>query len=199
MSHPFSLSGNQVRVTASIGVASASRRRHGRTTCSGTRTWRCTPPSGTARAGRRPTSRGCTPTSGSGSTSRRRSGPRSSGSELTLFYQPIVNLQSGGDLRRGGAGPLGAPAVRPAAAAALHPAGRGDRPDRAARVVGAGRGVPPAPGLARSAPAALARRVGQHLRPAAPGRRGWPTRCARRSPRPASIRRRWCSRSPRAC
>ena len=44
--------------------------------------------------------------------------------------------------------PLAAPAARPDRARRVHPAGRGDRPDRAARAAGHRRGLPPASGVA---------------------------------------------------
>ena len=168
MSHPFSLSGNQVRATASIGVASASpddraddllrnadmamyaAKRHGK-------------------------GRAETYESRMYADIRERLDLEAAlraaieGQQLTLVLPADRQPADRRHLRLGGAGPVGAPAVRPASAAALHPARRGDRPHRAARVVGAGRGVPPAPGLAGGLPAALARHGDQHLGPAAPG------------------------------
>ena len=62
--------------------------------------------------------------------------------EFELRYQPIVHLRTRRDHRPGGAGPLAAPRARDHPAAGLHPAGRGDRHDRADRRMGAARGVP---------------------------------------------------------
>ena len=57
--------------------------------------------------------------------------------ELVVYYQPLVDLASARDHRARGAGALGAPRPRHAAARPVHPARRGDRADRAARSPGA--------------------------------------------------------------
>ena len=57
--------------------------------------------------------------------------------ELRLHYQPVISLDDGALERLRGADPLGAPRTRAGVADGVHPPRRGDRPDRAARVVGA--------------------------------------------------------------
>ena len=63
--------------------------------------------------------------------------------ELILHYQQKVEPEDRADRRRRGAGALAAPGVGPGAPGALHPARRGDRPDRQHRRMGAARGLPP--------------------------------------------------------
>ena len=65
--------------------------------------------------------------------------------EFVLHYQPIVSLLEGTMLGGGGAGPLGAPGAGPDRAGPVHRPGRGDRPDRPARRVGAAAGLPRTP------------------------------------------------------
>jgi hypothetical protein len=150
MSHPFSLSGNQVRVTASIGVASAAgddraddllrnadmamyaAKRHGK-------------------------GRSATYESRMYADIRERLDLEAAlrhaieANQLTLFYQPIVNLQSGAiygveALLRWEHPQFGR--LRPSISSA-----RGEDPaHRPARRVGAGRGVPPGARVARSIP-----------------------------------------------
>ena len=67
---------------------------------------------------------------------------RSTTSQFELHYQPIVDLDDRRDRRGRGARALAAPDARPRAARAVHPARRGDGPDRRARPLGAARGVP---------------------------------------------------------
>ena len=61
--------------------------------------------------------------------------------EFVLHYQPIVSLLDGTHAGGGGAGPLAAPGAGPDRAGPVHRAGRGDRPDRPARRVGAAAGL----------------------------------------------------------
>jgi diguanylate cyclase (GGDEF)-like protein len=95
MSHPFSLSGNQVRVTASIGVASAS------TDDTADDLLRNADMAMYA-AKRRGKGRSATYESRMYADIRERLDLEAAlraaieGNQLTLFYQPIVNLQSGG-------------------------------------------------------------------------------------------------------
>ena len=65
------------------------------------------------------------------------------GNQLTLFYQPIVNLQSGAIYGVEALVRWEHPQFGRLLPAALHSAGRGDRAHRPARRLGAGRGVPP--------------------------------------------------------
>ena len=67
---------------------------------------------------------------------------RSTADELYLAFQPIVDLETGALLRRRGAPALEPPAPRQRAAGRVHPARRGDRPDRPDRRLGARAGVP---------------------------------------------------------
>ena len=61
--------------------------------------------------------------------------------EFELHYQPIVNLAARRDQRLRGAAALASPRARPGLAGRVHPAGRGDRADRAARRMGAAAGL----------------------------------------------------------
>ena len=168
MSHPFSLSGNQVRATASIGVASASpgdraddllrnadmamyaAKRHGK-------------------------GRAETYESRMYADVRERLDLEAAlraaveRQELKLLYQPIINLPTGGIYGVEALIRWEHPQFGRLLPQHFIPLAEETGADRAARGVGAGRGVPPAPGLAGGAPAALARRRGQHLGPAAPG------------------------------
>ena len=99
-----------------------------------------------------------------------------------------------------GAAPLAAPDPRPRAAAVVHPARRGDRPDPADRPVGPRDGVPPGPRLAAPLPVgAVAGRSASTCRPASSPSRTWSSDVAatihRRGLAPAQ---RSSSRSPRA-
>jgi hypothetical protein len=72
--------------------------------------------------------------------------------ELVLHYQPKIDVRSRAHGRRRGADALAA-RRRAGAAGRVHPAGRGDRPDRADVRVGAARGGAPGQGLADRASA----------------------------------------------
>ena len=63
--------------------------------------------------------------------------------QLELHYQPIVRLARRRRHRRRGAAALAPPRARPARPRHLHPARRGDGPDRPDRALGAARGLPP--------------------------------------------------------
>ena len=63
--------------------------------------------------------------------------------QFELHYQPIVRLDDGACLGRRGAAALAPPDARPDRARRVHPARRGDGPDRADRPLGAARGLPP--------------------------------------------------------
>ena len=65
--------------------------------------------------------------------------------EFVVHYQPIVSLLDGTMLGGGGAGSVAAPGAGPARAGPVHRPGRGDRPDRPARRVGAAAGLPATP------------------------------------------------------
>ena len=56
--------------------------------------------------------------------------------QLEIHYQPVVRLDQRERLRRRGAAPLDAPDARDDPAAQLHPARRGDRPDRSRSAAG---------------------------------------------------------------
>ena len=91
-------------------------------------------------------------------------GPRRVRSLLSAAGQPAHARH----LRRRGAHPLEPPDPRAASSVALHPAGRGDRTDRADRRMGAQGGLPPGARLAEPGPAA-APDERQRLRPAIQG------------------------------
>ena len=63
--------------------------------------------------------------------------------ELRVFYQPLVDLATRPDRRLRGARALAASRPRARPAARVHPAGRGDRADHAARPLGARDRLPP--------------------------------------------------------
>ena len=73
--------------------------------------------------------------------------------ELRLHYQPEIDVIAHRVDRLRGAGALAAPDARPAGAQGVHPAGRGDRADRADRRLGAARGVRRRGALAGGLPA----------------------------------------------
>ena len=120
--------------------------------------------------------------------------------ELRLHYQPLIDLETERIVGLRGARALAAPRPRPGAADRVHPAGRGDRPDPAARTLGPRDGLPP--GTRNGAmPARTARDLfmsvnlsARQFVQAGPGRpgRGDP---GRHRPRPRAASR---SRSPRA-
>ena len=103
------------------------------------------------------------------------------------------------DHRPRGAGALAAPAAAAAAARPVHPARRGDRPDRAARPDGAADGAArdrPLAARPRDPPRPAHRRERQRPPAAGPGHRR--RRHGRSSGERHRARRRSCSRSPRA-
>ena len=67
--------------------------------------------------------------------------------QFELHFQPVVRLHDGTRRRHGGARPLASPDARARPARAVHPAGRGDGPDRRPGTLGAA-GVVPARGAA---------------------------------------------------
>ena len=73
--------------------------------------------------------------------------------QLELHYQPVVRLSDGGGLGRRGAAALAPPRARLLGPDDVHPARRGDRPDRADRPLGAARGLPPGASAADALPA----------------------------------------------
>ena len=113
--------------------------------------------------------------------------------QLSVVFQPLFSRETRQDRRRRGACPLAPSAARPDLARPFHPGGRGDRPDRGARRVGAAAGR-----RARRALAGHDHR-GQHLADAAAQPallRRSSSRCSRK---PGCARRISSSRSPRAC
>ena len=102
--------------------------------------------------------------------------------------------------RRRGAAALASPRARDARPRHLHPARRGDGPDRADRALGAARGLSrgaPDPDAARRRPAAVDER--EPVRQAAPALRHRRRRARRAGASPGSPPARSRSRSPRAC
>ena len=63
--------------------------------------------------------------------------------QLELYYQPLVRLRTARVSGRRGAAALAPPRARAGRPRRLHPARRGDGPDRADRALGAARGLPP--------------------------------------------------------
>ena len=108
-----------------------------------------------------------------------------------LDYQPIVSLADRPHHRRRGPRPLGPPHPWPPVPRRLHPPRRGHRPHRPARPLGAGGGVPAAPGLA-ARPPPTGHHVDEHQPLGAPARARDDRRGGRRrrSPASASTRRR---------
>ena len=99
--------------------------------------------------------------------------------EFELHYQPVVNLASNEITRLRGADPLAPSRAGHDPARHVHPAGRGDRPHRAARRMGAARGLRGGRQVARAtsrSPSTSRRRSS-----AAPA---WCRRWSARSPRP---------------
>ena len=91
--------------------------------------------------------------------------------EFVLHYQPQVDLRTGRRVRGRSAYPLEPSKAGLDPAAQVHPAGRGDRPDRADRRLGAARGLPSKQGMAGAGLPPItvcvnvsARQFGQELR-----------------------------------
>ena len=170
MTYPFALSGNQVQVSASIGVATAI-------------------PGDTAddllrnadvamyAAKRRGKGRSETYELRMYADVRERLEMEAAlrtaleTNQLSLHYQPIVSLKTGALYGIEALVRWDHPHPGPPAAPELHHPGGRDRPDRAAGRVGADRGLPAGAGMAGGVPRDPALRVGEHLGPAAPGRR----------------------------
>ena len=110
--------------------------------------------------------------------------------EFAVEYQPLVRLSDASGGRGRGAGALGPALRRAAGAGPVHPAGRGDRADRAARPLGARRDLPA--GRRVAARGARDRAVRQRQPGGPPGARaGHGRRRGRASwPRPAGRRTR---------
>ena len=117
--------------------------------------------------------------------------------EFQLHYQPKVALEQRRADRRRSPGALGAPGAGPALAGPLHPAGRGDRTDPAARRVDPEAGLPAGARLARRRARAEGD-LGEHLRAPVRAARSGAPRGGRAATRPACRRRAWSSSSPRA-
>ena len=191
------------RVTASVGVAVgvALRRTGARAARCATPTWPCTGPRSGAGTATRSSTRPCAPTPPSGCRSRTTCAGPSRQGQLRLYYQPIVHLDTGPIAGFEALVRWQHPERGLLLAGRVHPAGRGDRPDRARSaacvLTEACRQAAAWQRHARRRPAAADQRerLGQAAGPAGLVRRGgarsWP------SPgwRPASS----CWRSPRAC
>ena len=91
--------------------------------------------------------------------------------QLELHYQPIVDVSTRPGRRLRGAAALAAPGARPDLAAGVHPARRGDRPDRADRPLGAAGGHPAGRRVAEPLPARPAAHERQRLRAPVPAPR----------------------------
>ena len=96
---------------------------------------------------------------------------RSTAREFELYYQPIINLEGRMSSVGRGTRALESPGTRAPAPQRLHPARRGDRPDRCPRAMGPPRGVPTSSLLAASAPQAAASDQREHRGQAVPARR----------------------------
>ena len=86
----------------------------------------------------------CTSASSSASSCGPSCSARSKLEQLEVYYQPVVRLDDRSGLRRRGAAALAPPDARPDPAGAIHPARRGDRPDRPDRQMGDRGGLPKA-------------------------------------------------------
>ena len=97
-------------------------------------------------------------------------------SEFELYYQPLVDLDERRGLRLRGAAALEPSRARPGPARRVHSGRRGDRPDRAARRLGAAAGLhaTPPPGRASSRSRSICRRCSSAIR-------RWRCRWCRRS------------------
>ena len=106
---------------------------------------------------------------------------RRAGAALSAAGRPRRRQGAGGR----GAAALAAPRAGPGAAAELHPDRRGQRPDPADRRLGAGRGLPCRPALARSGHRGrhLGQRVGGPAQAPGPAGDGEPGPCGHRPPR----------------
>ncbi len=198
MSHPFSLSGNQLRVTASIGVASASTDDRADDLLRNA-------DMAMYAAKRRGKGRAATYESRMYADIRERLDLEAAlrgaieKHELTLFYQPIVNLQTGGIHGVEALLRWEHPQFGRLLPQHFIPLAEETGLIVQLGVVGAGRGVPAAPGSGGPRTRSFRSPSRSTSRAGSSRGRGWRTPSARRSPRPASSRRRWCSRSPKAC
>ncbi len=189
MGHPFTLSGNQVQVTASIGVATAAA---GDTADDLLRNADVA----MYAAKRRGKGRSETYESRMYADVRHRLEMEAAlrtaidNGELTLHYQPIVQLGTGAIYGVEALVRWEHQTYGHLLPAALHPAGGGDRPDREAGRLGAGRGLPPGPGVAAGVSRRPRSRSRSTSRAASSRARASPTRCATRSPARAWTRRR---------
>ena len=136
---PFDLDGHQVMVGTSIGIAVAPPTATGPTSCSRTPTWRSTAPRATAAAPTASSSPTWTHACRRGASLELDLRQALADGEFELHYQPLVNLEHDEICGLRGAAALAPSRARHGLAGRVHPAGRGDRPDRADRRMGAAR------------------------------------------------------------
>ena len=168
-----------------------------RPTCSSTPTPRCTRPRPPAAAPSCATPRRWTSRSAAAPRSPRALRKVLDRDELRLVFQPRLSLAEHAHHRRRGAAALDQRRARRDPAVAVHPAGRGERPDPGDRRMGAARGLRGAQALAPAGPARPdhgGQRLGAAAAARRPARRG---RARARGNRRAG-RHAWSWNSPKA-
>ena len=197
VAQPFSLEGHDLHVTASLGIAVYPGDGDDPDSPPAKRRCRHVPGQG-ARAEQLPAlhprhERPRPGAHGPGGTSAPRGRRRRAGAALPA---PRAG-EHGQDGRHRGAPPLAAPGAGPHHARRVHPGGGGEPPHPPHRQVGPGRGLPPAPVLARGR-LSRAADVRQPLGPPVPAAGARRLRARGPGPARASGPASWSSRSPRA-